>query len=76
MGVLKNYLTSSIIHSYCKSSVFTVILNHSFLSVNFKCDHFYFNLPFALIRRQKGISVFLNKYPNKKDNIWCKLYIV
>lgn len=69
LGFLKNYLTCSIIHIYCKS-LFTVILNHSFLSANFNCDNFYFNLlPFALIRRQKGISTFLNEYPNKKDKI-------
>lgn len=69
VGVLKNSLTCSIIHIYCKSFVFTVILNHSFLSVKFKCDNFYFNLPFALIRRQKGTSLFLNKYPSKNENI-------
>lgn len=69
MGVLNNYLTCGIVHIYWKSSVFAIILNHSLLSMKFKCDNFYFNLPFTLIRRQKVISMFLNKYPNNKDNI-------
>lgn len=71
MGILKNYLTCSIIHIYCKSSIFTVILNPPlfFLSAYFNCDNFYLNLPFALIRRQKVISMFPNKYLDNKDNI-------
>lgn len=69
MVILKNYLTCSIIHSYCKSSIFTAILKHFFLSAYFNCDNFYFNLSFALFRRQKVTSMFLNEYSNNKNNI-------